>query len=293
MAILKKRFFLPILLCCVFELASGVSAQSVQASASIGASNEASTNFGGEWHWEHADSDFTLTLEQHGTNLTGRHEAVAMQGGRVDSVEPEDPPSIQGTVSGNSATVHFSSGYSDATGTARLTLQGDKLQWKILSSEGGEHWLPDTALLVRAGSGQQGSVKPGDLVGVWQVMEGMAAGWADAYQFFADNKFVFHTSQMNLKERLRSYSGTWHLEKDMLKLTIREETRIVGGAPRNDGTEWSDEIAGGKEQRAALKSQRTQDFELKRMPASSSGYPSLMLGKTQIWRHRVNPFEYP
>lgn len=259
------------------------------AQADATASSKAAS-LSGEWRWEHDGSTFTLVLKQTGNKLSGHHDSSSSNGARVDTVAPDAAPSIEGTVSGNIANVHFKSGYSDARGNATLTLEDGKLHWKIGKVSGGEYWLPEDAILARAGSGEQGTVQPGDLTGVWQITDGMAAGWSDAYQFFADHKFIFHASQMKLSERQRSSSGTWNLEKDKLTLVVSEVTEIVGGAPANDGTEYSDEIIGGKE----IKHPATgiMVFDVKKMPRSATGYPSLMLGSTQIWRFSENPFDY-
>lgn len=106
--------------------------------------------FSGTWRWKHGDEALTLVLEQSGSKLTGRHAAIGKGGMRVDEVQPGQPPSIEGTVQGDTAQVTFHSAYpgSDATGRATLRLKGGVLYWHVVESTG-EEYLPDSAQLKR------------------------------------------------------------------------------------------------------------------------------------------------
>jgi hypothetical protein len=106
--------------------------------------------FEGVWSWTSQRSAFNLTLKQSGTHITGRHSAVAQNGNRIDDdSDPRDKPSISGTVKGNRATVQFASSYTEgAGGDAELTLEHNRLHWRILKSHG-QHYFPDTAILSR------------------------------------------------------------------------------------------------------------------------------------------------
>lgn len=71
--------------------------------------------------------------------------------------------------------------------------------------------------------------KKNDLIGVWQNINVVAAGWSNAFQFLANGKFIFHTSQMDCESRNRSFSGAWKVEQGYLFLEASSEQIIVGG----------------------------------------------------------------
>lgn len=118
------------------------------------------SDFSGKWSWsltqDGREYTFDLDLKQIGKRLTGSHTATARNGARVDTTQTPDGthPSIKGTITGNTANVTFISGYNeDAGGKARMTLSGDRLDWKILSSHG-EHYFPQKATLKRLKMGK-------------------------------------------------------------------------------------------------------------------------------------------
>jgi hypothetical protein len=116
-----------------------------------GADSVKAVDLTGPWQWEQGKESLDLTLEQHGTVITGYHSAVGQRGAKVDEVTADSgQPSITGEINGNVATVKFRSGYPDSTGggTARLTLRGSFLYWEITKTQG-EHYLPRTARLTR------------------------------------------------------------------------------------------------------------------------------------------------
>jgi hypothetical protein len=90
---------------------------------------------------------FTLRILVKGSTLCALHAATAQMGNRVDESEGPEP-SITGQVVGTTAKATFSSSW-EAKGTASLELKGESLEWKLLSQEGGRHWLPRTATLLR------------------------------------------------------------------------------------------------------------------------------------------------
>src|SRR6266480_328797 len=78
--------------------------------------------FEGEWV-SHKDVDFGIHLHQDGNQLTGYHSAVTKDGSGTDTaVNGEGPPSITGTLKGDTAIVDVHSAYSDAVLKVRLTL---------------------------------------------------------------------------------------------------------------------------------------------------------------------------
>ena len=104
--------------------------------------------FEGEWA-SHKDVDFSIHLHQDGNQLTGYHSAVTKDASRTDTApDGEGPPSITGTVKGDTAIVDVHSTYSDAVLKVRLTLHDRSLDWKVLQvKQSGEHFIPDKATL--------------------------------------------------------------------------------------------------------------------------------------------------
>src|SRR5438132_12133396 len=85
--------------------------------------------FEGEWV-SHKDVDFGIHLHQKGDQLTGYHSVVTKDGSRTDTaVDGEGPPSITGTIKGDTAMVEVHSAYSDAVLKVRLTLQSRSQNW--------------------------------------------------------------------------------------------------------------------------------------------------------------------
>lgn len=87
-----------------------------------------------------------------------------------------------------------------------------------------------------------------NIVGLWQAAPYVASGWDDCYQFFEDGQFTFNYNQMICDKRTISFSGTWMLEDDFLKLSITQKIIIEGGelvpATGSCGSEY--EIEGGE-----------------------------------------------
>ena len=104
--------------------------------------------FEGEWV-SHKGVDFGIHLHQKGDQLTGYHSAVTKDGRRTDTaVDGEGPPSITGTIKGDTAIVEVHSAYSDAVLKVRLTLHDRSLNWKVLQvKQSGQHYIPDRATL--------------------------------------------------------------------------------------------------------------------------------------------------
>ena len=113
----------------------------------FGASNKP---FAGVWDFNAGKaSSFTLELTQVGNHIEGYHTAIAHRGNRIDAVRPkEGKPSITGDVVAGVAHVRFFSGYGDGAGEATLTLNGNKLEWRITRSSGA-HYLPTSCILRR------------------------------------------------------------------------------------------------------------------------------------------------
>jgi len=106
--------------------------------------------FDGDWG-SHKGLDFGIHLHQNGNRLTGYHSGVTKDGSRTDGpVEGEDPPSITGTIKGDTAIVEVHSTYSDAVLKVRLTLHDRSLDWKVVEVKTpGENYIPDKATLYK------------------------------------------------------------------------------------------------------------------------------------------------
>ena len=111
--------------------------------------------FDGEWG-SHKGLDFGIHLHQNGNRLTGYHSGVTKNGSRTDGpVEGEDPPSITGTIEGNTAiSSKFTSAYPDAV-LKYVTLHDRSLDWKVIEvKQSGE------LLHSRQGNPKQGQLGP-------------------------------------------------------------------------------------------------------------------------------------
>jgi hypothetical protein len=67
------------------------------------------------------------------------------------------------------------------------------------------------------------------LIGVWQDIDVVAAGWSNTFFFFPDGTFKFFYSQMDQRKRETGYSGMWKVEGDGLILDILQRHLLEGG----------------------------------------------------------------
>jgi hypothetical protein len=131
----------------------------VSGQSSLGQSRP--TNFQGEWEWviyptsrkelppayrnEPLKSvpvaNVWLKLKQRGNKLTGEYGASAHYLARVEDGELDE------TLKGLTTTLELTSGFG-GTVTVRLTLQGNRLHWKTIKSDG-VHYFPDDVFLHR------------------------------------------------------------------------------------------------------------------------------------------------
>ena len=103
--------------------------------------------FEGEWV-SHKGLDFGIHLHQDGNQLTGYHSGATKNGSRTDTPDDKGPPSITGSIKGDTAIVDIHSAYSDAVLKVRLTLHGRSLNWTVLQvKQEGERYIPDEATL--------------------------------------------------------------------------------------------------------------------------------------------------
>ena len=97
-------------------------------------------SFTGLWVAPETDkTSFELDLSQHGQELEGYHAALVGDTGNIEAALRLDrePPSVRGRVGDDGrAQVRFELRKSSGFGEAVLTLSGDKLRWRLLSSSG-------------------------------------------------------------------------------------------------------------------------------------------------------------
>jgi hypothetical protein len=64
------------------------------------------TDFSGDWDFEGTDKDFSLTIIQNGTTISGTHCSVLYGGKKIDcSIDESDPPSVTGTASDDDSVI--------------------------------------------------------------------------------------------------------------------------------------------------------------------------------------------
>jgi len=91
----------------------------------------------------HADS------HKYKNSFCGYHAATSHLGNRIDVSDNDGEASIVGILEGEAAKIKFFSGYSEATGIARIEIKGNKLYWRITNEADGEHYLPFDAVLTK------------------------------------------------------------------------------------------------------------------------------------------------
>ena len=112
---------------------------------------ETNLSYTGMWIWEDGNrSLFSLTLEQHDSVITGSHCSVMLGGNRIDAAVPGDT-TISGVVKKDSSLmVTVKSGYSAATGTAKIKFVGkDSIYFEFITTPNDEYWIPNKVTLVK------------------------------------------------------------------------------------------------------------------------------------------------
>ena len=73
-------------------------------------------------------------------------------------------------------------------------------------------------------------IKYKDLFGVWQSeSKEIASAWLDAYQFFADGRFVFNLNQYDEAKRVLAIKGHYRIVEDTLFFKIESTIELIGG----------------------------------------------------------------
>lgn len=68
-----------------------------------------------------------------------------------------------------------------------------------------------------------------DLIGSWQAVHYVAAGYDETYTFNEDGTFTFHYNQMDCAKREISYGGNWVLKGKTIELNITYSEYMAGG----------------------------------------------------------------
>ncbi|MDW8216866.1 MAG: hypothetical protein RML57_04615 [Acidobacteriota bacterium] len=134
------------------------------------------------------------------------------------------------------------------------------------------------------------------LVGVWQASPSMGAGWNDAYQFFSDGRFCFHTSQMNCAARERRREGSWRLDGTELILQTVEREVIVGGreVPATGSCASETEIVDGELRVESLFVPIETRLKVEAQPPDEeTGRRRVKLDGRMFWKYDDDPTAYP
>ncbi len=110
------------------------------------------TDFSGNWHFEGVQTDFSLSLTQQSTAITGRHCSILYSGTKIDcSVDDSDPATITGTASeADSVNLIFKTTVSDNPGQATIKrISATQIKWTITKEPEGEFFIPSNAILTK------------------------------------------------------------------------------------------------------------------------------------------------
>lgn len=108
-------------------------------------------NFQGTWKSTTARSEFTLSLKQLSSELTGSHCSVQLDGNRIDCGPDDSDVSITGAVNDPAVvTVSFKSFSGGSAGKATIKkLTSTTVEWTIIQKPRGEFYIPSHAVLTK------------------------------------------------------------------------------------------------------------------------------------------------
>jgi hypothetical protein len=136
-----------------------------------------------------------------------------------------------------------------------------------------------------------------ELVGIWQNIAEVAAGWSDNYRFFENGEFIFCHSQMICDNREIDYSGTWTLEKqNSLKLIVKAKTILEGGklvpSMGSCGSEY--EIEGGEYKTIKLMEFETFNIRMSAimMDKENRDLKTRTFDNSRFWKLEEDPKKY-
>ena len=125
----------------------------------ISAFADSEYDFSGRWNWDTDGRSFSIDLWQDIDILRGEYSAIALNGDRIDSCDPDDSVRVNifGVIKGNIAEVSFFSYYGigmgapgSCMGKARLVLKDNHIEWLVTEApSNGYFWCPLNAILKR------------------------------------------------------------------------------------------------------------------------------------------------
>jgi hypothetical protein len=143
--------------------------------------------------------------------------------------------------------------------------------------------------------GQGSSKGDKDIVGVWQAEAyDESAAWPDAYQFFADKRFVFNFSQYDGAKRILRINGTYSIANDSILLSIESTVEAIGGyLTRSTTTTLSDSWELEDYSVQTIK-QNNKESEVIRIRKCDTSYPKecLIFAGRKYFRMDKDPTKY-
>src|SRR5262249_45104927 len=145
-----------------------------------------------------------------------------------------------------------------------------------------------------------GKPKTDEVVGIWQDLNLIAAGWSNTYQFFKDGTFVFNHNQMNCLKRELWYSGRWKILGNDIHLTIEKRKVIIGGR-KGDDPVCGPAILEGKEVTKLVQPPEERILHLGNVRIEKGRtrfgdeyeMPTATIGTVKYWKFYDDPKQYP
>lgn len=113
----------------------------------------AQNNFSGMYRYFPSDRTlFSIRIEQNGNSISGTHSGVYQGGNRYDGSFDENDITINGSVSGNTATFSIRSGYqATVPGRAEITLLNqDSIRFRLITPpSNGMYFMPKDVIMER------------------------------------------------------------------------------------------------------------------------------------------------
>jgi hypothetical protein len=133
-----------------------------------------------------------------------------------------------------------------------------------------------------------------EFIGIWQDSPEVASGWSDTYQLFENGEFIYRYNQMICDKRTLSYSGTWDVTGDKLKITVNERTIVEGGklvpSPEWCGSDFA--IEGGEKKK--VKDSNVYDIKISAITVDKDNrdLKTVTLDGKGFWKHKDDPTKY-
>ncbi|TKG89414.1 hypothetical protein EYV94_25675 [Puteibacter caeruleilacunae] len=104
--------------------------------------------FNGKWSGETKKGYIEISINQESSSIKGTHCCIAQNGNKID--DGGKYITISGTINENIATITIISGFSNKTGTAKLTfISSNRITFELISPPKGEHYFPSKIQLTR------------------------------------------------------------------------------------------------------------------------------------------------